>query len=154
MLSQGPLQCPCGRHPFANEDARDTIGDHSESTCKWTHGKRTYAHNMLNNVLILFLKAAGFVEVRAEILNWDINAAADNRERRVPDITCYDPTGTTKYIIDTRIAWKLHNDNGSAVGPYTPCKLATASGRSGSGGSAWCAPIEILRRGRHSSHLV
>jgi hypothetical protein len=34
-----------------------------------THGKRTYAHNMLNNVLILFLKAAGFVEVRAEILN-------------------------------------------------------------------------------------
>ena len=124
LLSQGPLRCPCGRHPFANEDARDTIGDHSESTCEWTRGKRTYAHNMLNNVLILFLKAAGFVQVRAEILNWDINAAADSRERRVPDITCYDPTGTTKYIIDTRIAWKLHNDNGSAVGPYTPCKLA------------------------------
>ena len=52
------------------------------------------------------------------------NAAANNRERRVPDITCYDPTGTTKYIIDTRIAWKLHNDNGSAVGSYTSCKLA------------------------------
>ena len=65
------------------------------------------------------------VEVRAEILNWGINAAANNRrERRVPDITCYDPTGTTKYIIDTRIAWKLHNDNGSAIGSYTPCKLA------------------------------
>ena len=27
---------------------------------------------MLNNVLIMFLKAAGFVEVWAEILNWDI----------------------------------------------------------------------------------
>jgi hypothetical protein len=79
---------------------------------------------MLNNVLIIFLKAAGFVEVRAEILNWDINAAANNRERRVPDITCYDPAGTTKYIIDTRIAWKFHNDNGSAIGSYTPCKLA------------------------------
>ena len=47
-----------------------------------------------------------------------------NTRYSVPDITCYDPTGTTKYIIDTRIAWKLHNDNGSAVGPYTPCKLA------------------------------
>jgi hypothetical protein len=56
-------------HPFADEDARDTIGDRWESTCIWTHGKRTYAHNMLNDVLIMFLKAAGFVEVRAEILN-------------------------------------------------------------------------------------
>jgi hypothetical protein len=49
---------------------------------------------------------------------------ANNREWRVPDITCYDRAGTTKYIIDTRIAWKLHNDNGNAVGSYTPCKLA------------------------------
>ena len=69
LLSQGPLRCPCGKHPFDNEDARDTIGDHSESTCKWTHGKRAYAHNMLNNVLILFLEAASFVEGRAEMLN-------------------------------------------------------------------------------------
>jgi hypothetical protein len=38
------------------------------------------------------------------ILNWDINATANNWEWRVPDITNYDPTGTTKYIIDTRIA--------------------------------------------------
>jgi hypothetical protein len=58
------------------------------------------------------------------LLNWDIKVAADNRERCVPDITCYDPAGTTKYIIDTRIAWKLHNDNGSAIGSYSPCKLA------------------------------
>jgi hypothetical protein len=63
--------------------------------------------------------------VWAEVLNWDIDATANNRGRRVPDIICYDPAGTTKDIIDTRIAWKLHNDNNvSAVGSYTPCKLA------------------------------
>jgi hypothetical protein len=63
-----------------------------------------------------------------QILNWDINAAANNRGAGAAGpghhlLRC-DPIGTKKYIIDNSIAWKLHNDNGSAVGSYTPCKLA------------------------------
>ena len=61
-----------------------------------------------------------------------------------------------RYIIDTRIAWKLHNDNGSAVGPYTPCKLAVDGKRVKR--TQWRGDarprIGILRRGRLSSRSV
>ena len=108
---QTPRSCPCGHNQGV--PGADVMGDHEEATCSKNAGLRTTAHDNLADTLMLFLRAAGFRNLKREVLAWD-DISTDGRHRRVPDIICDAPGAGGRYIIDLRIAWKLSNAAGGA----------------------------------------
>jgi hypothetical protein len=104
----------------------DRDGDHDEGACSKQQGRRSLVHDTIVQLLKTYLEACGYREVRAEPRDWDRRPASRRPQGRAgatmrPDITCTDPHGTQKYVIDVSIAWNIST---SGTHGYTGGSLA------------------------------
>ena len=135
--AEAPLVCNCGNrsgarahgHTAASASAPvDRSGDHDEGECSKQQGRRSFTHDSIVQLLFTYLKACGYREVRTEPRDWD-RRSQDRRPRgrkgtMRPDITCTNPQGTQKYVIDVSIAWNIST---SGTHGYTGGSLAKAA---------------------------
>ena len=76
---------------------------------------RTSVHDELTKLMVVFLKAAGYIDVKLEDRTWDVgprvaqarqDLGRNLHQHRRPDIVCRHPYSGRVYVLDTTIAWR------------------------------------------------
>jgi hypothetical protein len=110
-------RCPCGKripHTARGITEMDRL-DHVECTCSKRGGLRTSVHDELTKLIFVFLKAAGYIDVKLEDRTWDVGPRVAQarqelgrnlHQHRRPDIVCRHPYSGRVYVLDTTIAWR------------------------------------------------
>jgi len=110
-------RCPCGKripHTARGITEMDRL-DHVECTCSKRGGLRTSVHDELTKLIVVFLKAAGYIDVKLEDRTWDVgprvaqarqDLGRNLHQHRRPDIVCRHPYSGRVYVLDTTIAWR------------------------------------------------
>jgi hypothetical protein len=72
-------------------------------------------HDELTKLIVVFLEAAGYIDVRLEDRTWDVGPRVaparqhlgwNLHQHRRPDIVCRHPHSGRVYVLDTKIAWR------------------------------------------------
>jgi hypothetical protein len=110
-------QRPCGKripHTAWVITKMDRL-DHVECTCSKRGGLRTSVHDELTKLIVVFLKAAGYIDVKLDDRTLDVGPWAAQawqdlgrnlHQHRRPDIVCRHPHSGRVYVLDTTIAWR------------------------------------------------
>jgi hypothetical protein len=89
--------------------------DHAECTCSKWGGLRTSVHDELTKLIVVLLKAGGYIDVKLEGCTWDVgprvaqarqDLGRNLHQHRRPDIVCWRPHSGRVYVLDTTIAWR------------------------------------------------
>jgi hypothetical protein len=97
--------------------------DHAECTCSKRGGLRTSVHDELTKLIVVFLKAASYIDVKLKDRTWDVgprvvhvrqDLGRNLHQHRWPDIVWRYPHSGRVYVLDTTIAWRGMGNAGPA----------------------------------------